>query len=153
VTKRADPDNGLRKLFHSKLPKFHWQAMELGVLGTGCPDSNFCLDGVDGWIEFKYTEDYSVGLRPEQVGWISRRMRSGGRVFVITQRKHDGGPKKGPPCNELWIHEGWDAASLKAHGLLMSPPVYCAFDGDWDWEKIRSVLTDWVMTRRDEPQF
>jgi len=149
--KRGKPDDGLRSIFHNHLPRIHWQAMELGVVGAGVPDSNFCWSGVDGWIEYKATADYSVGLEPEQVGWISRRMRAGGRVFIATRRRHDGGPRLGDPVDELWIHEGWDAATLKASGLSSCPPVLYEENGpsSWNWSLIESVLVEWVIGRRE----
>lgn len=146
----AGPDNGLRPLFHRRLPDLHWQAIELGVVGRGVPDSNYCADNVEGWVEFKATESHAVGLRPEQVGWTLRRMRAGGRVFIATRRQHDGGPLLGPPTDELWMHEGWDAAVLKAEGLNAAPPVLHLEGGPsrWDWGLVRSTLLEWVIGRR-----
>jgi hypothetical protein len=146
---KSKPDNGMRPLFHGRLRDLHWQALELGVLGRGVPDSNYCGDGVDGWVEFKATETHAVPLRPEQVGWILRRCRAGGRVFIATRRQHDGGPLLGDPTDELWIHEGWDAATLKAEGLLSAPPVLHNEGGPsrWDWGLVRGVLTEWVFSR------
>lgn len=126
----------------------HWQAIELGVLGSGVPDDNYCLDGTEGWLEYKATETYAVGLEPEQVGWIDRRMRAGGRVFVVTRRAHDGGPQKGPPCDELWVHEGWDAKVLRRLGLMAAPPILMMEGGPsrWDWGRVRATLAEWVLS-------
>jgi hypothetical protein len=148
--RRADPDHGLRAKCHKNIPRVDWQAIELGVLGAGVPDSNFCGDGVEGWVEHKWTETYAVPLRPEQVGWISRRMRNGGRVFVLTWRETTGGPRSGPPASELWMHEGHDVVQLKAEGLLSCPPVFCMEGGPsrWDWGLVRSALLEWQIGRR-----
>lgn len=150
MTSRSDPDHGLRKIFHGKISRMHFQAIELGVVGRGVPDTNFCGDGAEGWIEFKATESYSVDMMPEQVGWILQRMRNGGRVFVVTRRCHFGGPMRGAPVDELWMHEGWDAAELRAEGLEACPPVLHLTGGPsrWDWAQVRSVLTDWQIGRR-----
>lgn len=51
--------------------------------GRGIPDLNFCLAGQEGWIEGKLARGTSVALRPEQFAWCQRRVRAGGRVFVI----------------------------------------------------------------------
>jgi hypothetical protein len=127
-----------------------FQAMELGVVGVGVPDTNFCGDGVDGWVEMKATEAHAVELEPGQVGWILRRMRHGGRVFVATRRRHDGGPRKGDAVDELWMHEGWDAPILKAEGLLSCPPVLHMEGGPsrWDWGHVRETLVSWQIGRR-----
>lgn len=143
------PDAGLRKLFHDRIGQCHFQSIEIGTLGRGVPDDNYCADGVEGWIEYKFTETHAVGLRPEQVGWILRRMRAGGRVFVVTMRQHGGGVLLGEPVRELWIHEGWDAAAIKAGGLMAAPPVLCLEESPWDWGAVRRVLTDWWIAGRE----
>ena len=129
--------------------------MELGLLVSGVPDHNGCVDGVDFWIEYKATEDYSVGLEPLQVGWLLRRMRAGGRCFVVTRRRHEGGPRKGLPVDDLWVHEGWDAKTLKAEGLLSCPPILhleAQQDGPshWDWDRVEERLLCWVFSQRPE---
>lgn len=149
--KRGDPDDGLRKLFHDRVERCHWQAMELGVVGAGVPDDNGCADGADFWIEYKATDAWAVGLEPLQVGWISRRMRAGGRVFIAVRRRHDGGPLLGGPTDELWVYEGWDAAVLKAEGLRSAAAPILQMDGGpgrWDWDRVRDVLTGWQFSQR-----
>ena len=150
---RGDPDDGLRALFAKHLRRVHWTPIELGVMVSGVPDHNGCSEGVDFWVEYKATEDHSVGLEALQVGWILTRMRHGGRCFVVTRQRHDGGPRKGLPVDALWVHEGWDAAELKAGGLLACPPVLhldAVVDGPshWDWDRVRDVLVRWEMSRR-----
>lgn len=147
--KRAAPDNGLRAEFHKNLPMVHWQAIELGVIGSGVPDTNGCHSAVDFWIEMKSTDTYAVGLEPEQVGWTLRRLRAGGRTFVATRRAHAGGPKKGSAVDELHLHEGWDAPILRAEGLLAAPPLYVGSGGPskWDWGLVLSVLVEWQLGR------
>lgn len=98
-------DGGLRGLFHKNLPG-HWQAIETGGVGLGVPDSNACLSGVEVWVEFKTTSGWRAGLRPEQVAWIDRRARMGGRTFVAVRRKCDAGPRRGDAMDELWLFDG-----------------------------------------------
>ena len=150
---RGEPDDGLRRIFGEELPTIHWQAIEIGLLGAGVPDHNGCADGTEFWIEYKATDGWAVGLEPEQVGWITERMIAGGRVFVITRRRHEGGPRRGLPVDDLYIHEGWDARALKADGLLAAPPVLhleAQQSGPrrWDWGRVREVLVSWKMSRR-----
>lgn len=62
---------------------------------AGVPDVDFCIKGVEGKIELKYTgaaparADTPVfkhgGLRDPQVIWIYTRWRHGGNVFVLPQ--------------------------------------------------------------------
>jgi len=72
-------NGGLRQLFRAKLPGFDWVSIESGSTGGGIPDSNYCvrtndITGIEGWIEHKQTDGWAVTLRPEQVGWIARRV-------------------------------------------------------------------------------
>lgn len=99
-------DGDLRKLFQNAIPQFHWQSVETWSTGQGVPDVNFCGFGTEGWIEFKKTETYRVQISPEQVGWMERRIRSGGNCFVAVRRRHFGGIKKGDPADELWLFKG-----------------------------------------------
>lgn len=78
----SERDGDLRKIFKKKLPQVDWQAVELGALGSGVPDTNFCHEGVEGWVEFKKLNKNGIDLRPEQIGWIKNRIRHGGLVKV-----------------------------------------------------------------------
>lgn len=146
---RGEPDGGLRRRMHAALPRVHWQAMELGLMGSGCPDSNGCWDGTEFWVEDKHVDSEAavVPLRPPQIGWILRRMRAGGRVFVATWVESVGGPRKGEAISRLHLHEGWDAPAIRDGGVLAAPPVL-VLDGDWDWETLLDVLVTWPIGRR-----
>lgn len=112
----------------------------------GVPDLNFCIDGVEGWVEMKQTDGWAVTLEPEQVSWLFRRHRNGGRVFVAVRRWHDGGPRRGPACDELWLLRGQYAPDLKTLGLkwaMTSPALlgrWCHGPARWDWDAVRSIL-------------
>ena len=129
-------DGGLRKLFHSRLCG-HWQAVETGSTGKGIPDSNYCIDGVEGWIEFKKCKHWRVGIWPEQIAWIEKRARNGGRAFVAVRRAED----------ELWILAASAARYLKDPGLKGVPAdlILAKFDGGpskWDWKQIEMILKE-----------
>jgi len=109
-------DGGLRSLFRERIPDFHWQSIETGGTGRGVPDSNYCCGGREGWIEYKVTAGWAVTLRPEQIGWLLRRSRAGGRVFVAVRRCCPAGPRRAA-SDELWLVRGSAAALLRTHGL------------------------------------
>lgn len=136
-------DGGLRKLVRKHLAELHWQAVETGGVGTGIPDDNFCGEGIEGWVEHKTTAGFVVGLRPEQVGWIERRRRAGGRVFIDVRRTHGGGPRFGAPVDEYYLFSGNDVRLLAQPKALQTvkPLVHCSGNpASWDWPKIRSTL-------------
>ena len=138
-------DGGLRPIFRKRLPHMHWQSVETGSVGRGIPDSNCCHRGIEFWIEFKTTNAWSVDLRPEQIAWLLRRHRAGGRVFVGVRRQVIAGPRKGPAVDELWLVHGWAAAELRQKGLkkISGPAVIGIYDNgpaSWPWDKIERAL-------------
>ncbi len=46
----------------------------------GVPDVNYCLGGLEGWIELKQGRDV---LRPTQRLWIRNRLKSHGIVWLL----------------------------------------------------------------------
>jgi hypothetical protein len=146
--KRGKPDDGLRALVHRNLPQFHWQSVETGAISSGVPDSNYCFQGVEGWVEMKATDGWAVTLRPEQIGWIARRVRAGGRVHVMVRRRHSGGARRGPPVDELWvihIRHDEDIRYLKLGGLrhaekMATTLVLTGGPARWLWGSVAVAL-------------
>ncbi len=140
-------DDGLRPIFRDHLPKFDWQSIETPITGSGVPDSNYCRNGREGWIEYKATKGYAVTLEPEQIGWICRRVRHGGRVWIAVRRRSSAGPRKGTAVDELWIIPGVLAKKAKIEGLrgLRFWPTVEHWSGGptkWDWDHVSDLLTD-----------
>lgn len=119
--------------------------MESGGVTPGIPDSNSCSAGTEFWIEFKETSSFTVDLRPLQVAWISRRVRHGGIVWIAVRRRHDGGPRRGDPVDQLYIVSGAHAAALALGGLNNVPAsgrVWKGGPANWSWREISAVLTN-----------
>jgi hypothetical protein len=135
-------DGGLRRLFRENVPG-HWQSVETGGTGRGVPDSNFCLDGAEGWCEFKIATARAVALRPEQIGWILARVRAGGRVFVAVRRLCAPGPRR-EARDELWLIRGAGARELRQLGLPGAPEHLCGHwsggPAHWPWSLVRRLL-------------
>lgn len=129
-------DGDLRKIFHEHLDG-HWQAVETGGTGKGIPDSNYCIDGYEGWVEFKHTKHWKVRIWPEQVAWMERRARQGGRVFIAVRRGQD----------ELWILTPEAGRYLREGTLKDVPKEYIKArynDGmkSWNWKEITKILIE-----------
>lgn len=139
---RSKPDDGLRPLLHSGVAGVHWQAVETGLTGAGVPDSNGCAEGVEFWVESKATDGWAVKFEVFQVGWHLRRTRHGGRTFVAVRRRHDGGPRRGPAVDELWLFAGAWVRELSDGGLLAAPPIgrWTGGPARWDWAEVRDLL-------------
>lgn len=138
-------DGGLRGLFKQRFVEWHWQPIETGGVGRGVPDTNMCHDGRECWIEFKATPGWQVELRPEQVSWLSRRGRAGGRVFVAVRRQVTAGVRR-LACDELFLIDGAYAIEVRAMGLReFDGKPWALYRGDggprrWDWDCVGSVL-------------
>lgn len=137
-------DGGLRSLFRDYVPA-DWCTVETGMTAQGVPDSNFCAQGVEGWVEYKQTTGWAVTLRTEQIGWITRRCRAGGRVFIAVRRRTLGGART-EAADELWLCRGSYAPDLKLNGLREAPQDallgrWTGGPSRWDWPAVREILT------------
>ena len=127
-------DGRLRQLFKQHMPDFDWQAIET-TIGRGIPDLNGCIDGQEIWVEQKLTKGRRVTVTPEQVGWIERRLRHGGKVFIAVRRmvgKED----------ELYLVHGHHARALS---LGAWPETLCLDfwtngPAHWNWRDVKDIL-------------
>jgi hypothetical protein len=142
----VEKDGGLRGLFRERLiVGFDWQSVESALTGGGIPDLNGKPKGApEVWVEMKQTKEWAVTLEVEQVGWVLRRIRYGGRVFVAVRRRCTAG-KRRVAADELWLLRGSFAKELKREGLRGCPPaavlgVYAGGPSVWDWVSVRKHL-------------
>jgi hypothetical protein len=122
-------DGGTGPLLVKNLPRIHWQSVETWSTGRGVPDYNFCCDGVEGWLELKKSSGWAVDMEPEQIAWAERRLRHGGRLFILVRRKED----------ELWLFHGSAARELKLRGLKELSPM-ARWSRPWPWEELGRLL-------------
>jgi len=134
-------DGGLRPIFREHLPGVHWTTIETAFTEPGVPDLNGCYRGVEFWIENKATSGWVVSLRTEQIGWLLRRTRVGGRAYIAIRRHCDAGPRR-PAADELWLYEGSQAALLATGGMKAVLPLRVWEGGPsrWDWPDIVEML-------------
>lgn len=131
-------DGGLHAEFRKHLPRVHWQRVENSV-GNGVPDVNYCVDGKEGWIEYKVSRGWRIRLRPGQVGWLEQRTRYGGRVCLAVRRKAKGG------VDQLWLLSPLAGAKLLSCGLNELPPglIWGIWEGgpsSWPWDRVLGIL-------------
>jgi hypothetical protein len=129
-------DANLRQIFRKHLPEFDFQSVETWSTGRGVPDLNFCCQGIEGWIELKATRAWRVIVSPEQVGWIERRIRQNGRVFIAVRRQNKS-------FDELYLLPGKAARPL-ADGVSRLPALALDFwkggPREWNWMAVKSLL-------------
>jgi hypothetical protein len=141
VTRRR-PDDGLRAVVRAHLPMVQWTTVETGATQGGVPDLEGCYRGAQAWVECKATSGWAVKFSsPEQVGWHLRRAREGGVSWVLVRRRHAGGPRRGPPVDQLWVVRGGEVGVLARNGLQGAGQ--CLGDGGpsrWDWDLVLRLL-------------
>jgi hypothetical protein len=110
-----------------------FQAVETHSTGRGVPDSNYCVDGTEGWIEHKRAKRGRVDLSKEQVAWAERRMRHGGRVFLAVREG-----------SRLWLFAGGAMRAIRsAHGRIAGAPALGEWAGGparWGWDEVLELL-------------
>jgi hypothetical protein len=141
--RRMAKDGGLPLLFRKRIA-CDWQTIETWSTGQGVPDLNYCLEGVEGWIEAKQTSGWAVAITPEQVGWAERRLRHGGRVLLAVRRKTEEGPRKGAAADELWLFRGSLMREVKDNGIKNNMDKAMAYwlngPENWDWNRVRYLM-------------
>jgi hypothetical protein len=139
--KRRIADGNLRKIIKDNLPQVHWTSIESALTGSGIPDLHGCLNGIDVWIETKWTASWTVQIRPFQIAWLARRARNGGRGFIAIRRQCVEGPRR-EAADEFLLYKGEDASSLRAVGIREWSPLVRYGDGPtaWPWPKIERTL-------------
>lgn len=132
-------DGDLRKLFKKHIPKFHWQPIETGAMGSGIPDTNWCFEGQEGWVEYKWSDRGLITLRPEQVGWIIERTRHGGNVKIAVRWTQYGeeyiGIFDGHMCEDFTRRSVIDNLEYMIYSSAGKPNI-------WVWNKIQEALLD-----------
>lgn len=109
-------------------------------MSPGVPDLNYCLSGVDGWVELKVlvrktrTGKFRLTkLTPEQCAWLARRAAEGGRAFILVQLNQDLLLFPGTAGPALRAGVSW--SHLRRLTLLwLTPPL--------DWSSLRSALRE-----------
>lgn len=134
-------DGGLGALFR-KMTDFDWTIVETGGTTPGVSDHNYCIDGVEGWVEMKQTRTYRVNFEQFQPQWIHRRVRHGGNVWIAVRRWHDGGPRRGDPVDQLWMFAGRDVLELADNGMSLDIAAGMWGGGPhaWGWRAVHGLL-------------
>lgn len=139
-------DGGLRQEFTKHVREAMWIPIESWGTGQGVPDAHYCLDGHTGWIENKKTDAWRLAhpLSAEQVGWMERYHRSGGRVLVAVRRQHKGGVRKGVPVDELWIFDHTALRQIATNGIYGLVPRLLSTGGParWNWDAVRALMKE-----------
>lgn len=138
-------DGDLRTIWNANLVGWHLQHIETGGTGRGIPDTNYCYECREGWIENKRGEGVKgdiIKIRPEQIGWIERRHRAGGRVFVAVRRQvlTAYSPDNWKRIDELWLL-GPEHVRLRKLDPANCRMVQKGGPRNWDWSLIQAILT------------
>lgn len=131
-------DGGLRGVFRECLLGYQVTSIESGTTEAGIPDCEYIArNGVSGWLEMKKTDGWAYIIRPFQIGWIERRMRMGGKVYVCVRRKQES-----IKHDEIWVLHPSVARLGTLKGLGIGDVLIWGSGGPsrWPWAKIRELL-------------
>ncbi|WP_321471058.1 hypothetical protein [uncultured Paludibaculum sp.] len=135
MTEAKNVSAPLRDPAHS--PGVDWMRLE-NLVGTGMPDINGCLNGVETWVETKLVKGNRLRFEPTQPAWIMKRVRHGGRVFVFARHQ-----------DTFLLWAGWPSAWTRTAKPLSdggtsvdyrdAGPVL-VIDRPYDWKLLMEVL-------------
>lgn len=78
-------EKALRK-YVASLIEGHCCQVESHATANGIPDTNFCVNGVEGWVELKFVRNNDkIKVRPSQWVWAKRRIAAGGTVYFLVR--------------------------------------------------------------------
>ena len=132
------------KLLKKHLPQGHDRLERIeNVVGVGTPDINYCIEGVEGWIEMKSPKEPKKSssklfgdnhkLNQAQKNWFLRQRNAGGKAFILICTDKRWMLIKGDYLvdiiNDLSANDLWDIACW-----VSFKPI--------DWESLREVLKE-----------
>lgn len=92
-----------------------WYRIE-NCVGSGVPDTEYCIDGAVGKVELKYLKKWpkrdttlvDINLRPAQINFLKDYAKHGGRGFVLLRVSDDwllfkGDTDFSPATRSQWI--------------------------------------------------
>lgn len=116
------------------------------IIVVGMPDTNYCINGAEGWIEFKAPREPKRSstrlfgsnhkLTIDQRNWILRQRNAGGKAWVLIvtdQRWMLVGGEHADQINEMTVSQ------------LEAIAAWCATKpvrGREPWERLRRILSD-----------
>jgi len=133
-------DGGLRGIFQKQFPGWHWSTIEVGSTAGGIPDNEFCTpDGVQAWIELKWTDRYYTQIKPLQVAWLMRRWRYNRGCWIAVRRTPK--TKQEAGVDQLWFMDGGQAESLHDYGLDgVSAWHWDGGPSNWNFAEVESII-------------
>lgn len=76
---------------HSVVRDAHLSLVESPLSSPGIPDVDFCINGIEGHIELKFSRRQDCPhIRPSQVKWFKARCKAGGNPWLFTKIDRQG---------------------------------------------------------------
>jgi hypothetical protein len=114
------------------------------LVGTGFPDTNCCLAGVEVWIELKAPKEpkrkttklfgSNHKLSQAQKNWLLSQEQAGGRAFVYIEtdkRRLLIGGRHGDEINELCVQDLMDISEWMSSRTRTTQQ---------EWDRLRQIL-------------
>lgn len=79
------------ELYGGMANSWHASRVESHSTSAGIPDVDYCINGVEGHLELKYSKSNKPPeIRNTQIKWHTKRRENGGRSYILTKMKVDG---------------------------------------------------------------
>lgn len=110
-------------------------------VGSGTPDVNYAIEGVEGWIELKLCRGDSLHFEKYQLPWHVRRLKHNSRLYVMAYA---------PKSNMLYLYNSAYITSLpstvRGRKVLVTPdPEWAEVSGlchyNSTWTDVLASLT------------
>ena len=114
----------------------HFSRVESHETSSGIPDVDFCIDGVEGHIELKYSVNKVPKIRPSQGRWFRYRVMRGGNPWLLCHIVINGE-------NRYLLFEGRDVTRILETNELADWITFSRMDwkGKIEWKMLVMLLT------------
>lgn len=119
--------------------KGHLERVE-NMVGTGTPDVNFCIEGIEGWIELKHVhywpkrggalkiDHYTL----EQRLWHDKRMKNGGICLLFLQVDRD-----------YFLFDNHDNVGESLNKEELFAQANISWSGRVNWEEFKNFIKEY----------
>jgi hypothetical protein len=108
----------VKRLFDECKHDAHLSWVESHATSPGAFDVNYCIDGVEGWLELKAFPN--IEIRTTQVSWARERIEAGGRPLVLIQNGNDYALLAAKHLEELKKNPTWGNVINKTFALYFN---------------------------------
>lgn len=108
----------MKKLFDESNHTAHLSWIESHATSPGAFDVNYCVNGIEGWIELKAFP--KIEIRTSQIVWARERIAAGGFPLVLVQNDNDFALLAAKHLQEIKNNPTWGNVVNRAFALYFN---------------------------------